>query len=461
MYNEHKQNGENFILHNLRILLGRGEEGVNMLLNSTISSRLSGQGNVEELAKTLQDIDRHTKIIPCRGRDITLFYKYNGDGVPEDKIGWYRMDADGVQRFDQDQPLKVGFIKKEMFPENLLTENETQSRMMLALSDGEKASFMLMSPLVFDTFAARVGVSGGTSAILNDKARAMHFASALYKEHSKDKLQLVVRQDDDGTSVVIAVMGSQYKAIPQQLLSDVITMIQKEGKLGKVELESWELDNSVTDVFITFPDLAEKMLDTYGYSNPLVPGMHMRASDNGSSSDLFEMSWKIEGHPGFCYPGGNQTLKFDHRGVEQDKIKSDIKDNLLLEIREFPELMGKLANANAADYEKLDLNTEAGRRKNLNEIKKIQEKINKKILKLCFRHKEERDQIAQSLADEINSEEPYTLYDIAIEYLTIADRCEGLEYQYQKDMISYGVAKVPYELAKLLDKKPESELVLA
>lgn len=370
-----------------------------------------------------------TKDLVVRGRDITflsLCEKPDPSLVEPGKELFYVLDEKSLESFVMESKrlaagrVTVAEIGYELFDELKKTTG------LMAIINGEK---YLFSDNAIKTFTIRASVSGEYTVTRQNLIRNMHIADAIIAKN--EKIHFVYREIQigtrpDGTPVmakkIFACLGGYYQPVPQSILYNLADLVTKDGTLGDMSVNYWTLNQRFTDLYIDFPTAADDFKKLYKLPDKIIPGLLLCTSDTGDSSVIVRGVYRVGRH----YVITDEVAMKHTKEVSARKILDRADEVIFSSFRRLPETLANLIGKEVADYSSIDLSSESGAAKNLSAVAKCMESLSKKLLKSIL-PKKHLDTILQCMQDEIDSSRPYTLYDIAITFMGIADRLSGLD----------------------------------
>lgn len=413
----------------------------------------SCKGNsIETFKEENAKIAENTKEICARSGDIIFLSLCE---IPEfqieGKVTFYVLSNEYITDvLQKGSRFRVGTLNEDELGEELLDELKSTTGLM-AIIDGVK---YLVSDLAIPTLTIRAGVGGDETISRQNLFRNLHFADALI--HRNAPVHFVYREgvNLEGKTVrkILAGFGAAYTYVPQTIMYDAAEEILKDGILGEASVKYWEISHEYTDIEIMFPEMKDTFSKEYGVDS-LIPGVFMCTSDIGKSSVIVR---------GVLYSGSSYVIidevMIKHVGnITKDDILEKVREDIFPKIRTYPEILAKLIGEYALDYSKIDLTTEKGCEKNL----KGMTELNEKIMRSCFKGiipLKRMKQLIECMNDEINSSIKYTLYDVALNFLSIPERVEGFD-RVTINEIKKAAAKVPAHLEKKTPKKEDVVLL--
>jgi hypothetical protein len=417
--------------------------------------------NFEDFKNESQAMADITKDVVIKGGDIIFLSlcDIKERQIPG-KAMFYVLSEEYISDFLlQGKPLRIGTIPVENIGEELLEEIRNTTGLIAVINNDK----YIVSDIAIPTLSLRASVSGNMSINRQNLIRNLHFADAIISKN--ENIHFVYREiegvKETGDKYIVrkifAALGSQFCAVPQTIITDAANIVADEGVLGTVNTREWLIDHEFTDLYLEFPDVAEELCTSYKLPDEVTPGVFMCTSDVGSSSIIARGVFR----KGRSYVITDEVM-IKHVGniVPEDVVKR-INDEIFPNIRKLPETLALLIGEEIADYSKLDLTKEKDAGKNFNAVLNLLEKTSKKVLKGVLPAKRQKA-LLECMADEINSTIKYTLYDIAIDFISVPDRVEGLDNVTLTELRK-ACAKVPFVLADNIHPstvEKEEEIVL-
>ncbi len=393
-----------------------------------------------------------TKDLVAKGIDITfLSYCDIPSAQEEGKVSFYVLTRDYIQAFLAGERLKIGRISLSEIGEDLLDELKATTGLMCIIRD-EK---YIVSDIAIPTLGIRASVNGDMTTGRQNLIRNMHFADAVFAKN--EKIHFVYREEQIGTKAddspimarkIFAALGGAFSPVPQTIIADMADMIGDESIMGRMDVREWCVDHLFTDLYVEFPEAAEEFKTAYGVTDNIIPGIFLCTSDIGKSSIIARGTYRIEGYSKSVV---TDEVMIKHVGnLKAREICDRINGEILANVRVLPEALCSLISKEVADYSKLDLTTESGQRTNLKAMQDAIENTAKKCLSDLPAKR--RKELTDRMMDEIDPSRPYTLYDVAVDFMGVPDRIEGLDRPTVEKIVK-SCAKAPFVLA---DKKSGS-----
>ncbi len=429
---------------------------VEMILNPTVYRG----SDYEEFKKKTEEMAGITKEIVVRGGDITFLSLCDVPEVQEPgKVVFYVLNEAYLSDFmNNGGKLRCGRVAEEEIGAELLDELRNTTQLMIMVKE-EK---YLVSDIAVPTLTIRASVSGDNTIHRQNLIRNMHLADAILGKN--ENIHLVYRETQigekaDGTPIIakkiFAGLGGTYRLVPQTILSEAADLIADEAVLGKMEVEAWSVDQRFTDLYLDFPEAAEDFAAMYKIDDTIHPGVFLCTSDVGASSVIVRGVYR----KGRSYVITDEVAIKHVGAITPKDILERVNEDVFANIRKLPEALSELIGRSVLDYTKLNLSTEAGASANFSAVSGVIEKTFKKALKNVLPAKRQKALI-ECMVDEINSSLPYTLYDIAVDFISVPERIEGLD-PVTLNEVRKACAKVPFILGdKKTAEKKEEEIVL-
>lgn len=388
-------------------------------------------------------MEERTKELIVRGSDIMFLSLCD---VPkeqkEGKVTFYKLTPETVAAFLAGDKLHTVHVDVTRFGAPEIVEEMKKTSKLCMLTNKQ---FFVVSDLALPTFTLRAEVKGDMTILRSNVIRDLHLADAIFEKN--ENIHLVYRTEvTGGTTVkkVFAGLGNAYKLIPQTIITKSIEQLSDGGVLGRVEMSSYEIDHLYTTATVTLPEVGEEIAEELKLKDKnIIPGLYLSTSDVGASSVI------IRG----IYTHGSRKVITDevmikHAGdITAERILKDADADIFSKLRKLPEALAQLMGIEATDYSVLDLTDEKDAAKNMAAVSKIIKDELKYVCKEAKVSAKKRDQLLACMTDEINTSIHYTLYDIAIDFMGVPDRLEGLD----RDTITRlrkACGQVPYRLTK-------------
>jgi len=400
-----------------------------------------------------------TKDLIVRADDVTLLSLCN---VPEKQIAgkavFYILSPEYLDaHMNAGAALHIGKVAEEKIGKELINEMRKTTGLM-ALIEGEK---YLISQIAMPTLTTQAMVSGTSTINRNNLYRDLHIADALFARN--ERIHFVYREVNiapEGQAPVIvkkifAALGRYFTSCPQTIISDVADLIKEEGAMGEPSVRAWQINQEFTELYLEFPDVAEDVKEVYKLKNSITPGLYMCTSDTGSSSFICRGVYST----GRGYVITEEVSVRHSKKIAGGEVLEDINKEVFANVRKLPEAMAELIGVPVTNP-LWDLTTEDGNAANYAAVADVIERVAKDHFKKILPAKRLKS-LTECMKDEINSELTYTMYDVALTFLEVSDRLEGLDATTLTEM-KKAASKVPFNLVKKskVNEEPEEEIYL-
>lgn len=411
------------------------------------SFKASGR-DYDEFREVSEEMAQKTFSKVIHGRSITFLSLCTLPNKQEEgKIIFYVLDKPCIDDFLEGKPFHLARIPKDRIPDVFLDELRSTTGLAMQI----EGKLFLVANTAIPTLTLRASVSGNETICRQNLIRDMHLADAIFDKN--EPVHLVYRTEMiDGREIrkVFAGLGSAFTAIPQTILSESVDLIKDEGKIGPMTVYDWRIDHEISKIYVEFPESAEDFKAAYGLHDSIVPGVILETSDVGKSSVVARGVYRKGG--GYII-ADEVSMKHSGKITKEDVLKRVNKD-IFTNIRKLPETLAKLIAEEVIDYSTVDLTKSTGSSQNFEEVKTIiVETIEATLKEIPFKW---RNELATCMTDEIDGTSRYTLYDLAIDFMGVPDRLEGLDEETLL-RVRRSLSKVPYYLEKRIDKKKKKD----
>lgn len=239
--------------------------------------------------------------------------------------------------------------------------------------------------------------------------------------------------------------------VPQTILTEIIDKFREDNVVGKIEVHDWSIDHSWTRIYIDFPELAEDFAAMYKLPEKIIPGLLLQTSDVGLCSVTVRSTYRI----GRSYVVAEEVMQKHTLSADADEIKEKVEKEIFATIRKLPETLMDLLGKYVYGDETTDLTKAAEARKNAKAVEALYKAVVKNVLQPVLGAKCSKA-LLEALIMEINPDVLYTMYDVAILFMGIADRLEGLS-KAALEKLRKACATIPYVLEKLNKKEEDNE----
>lgn len=419
---------------------------MNLLNNWCVTGR-----DLNDFKKEVDNLVNSTKSITSNNETITLLSRCRCKEAPEGSNLYYVLSRIYLDKYLNGDGLKLGAIANNVFSDELFEEMDATTG-LCAIIENEK---FLIGSNALATLTMRAGVGGEVTVARNNVIRDTHFADALTS--IADATKFIYREDEDGNKKIFACMSKGYNEIPMSILYHAIDKVADEDIMGKMEVNHWEISHNFTDIYVEFPEAAQDFMDTYKLSEKIIPGLFLCTSDTGASSVIVRGTYRYKNR---CVITDEVARK--HSGtITAEELLDMINNQVFTKFRLLPEKLADLIGQTVVDYSKVDLSSTAGQEANRTSVAAlIKTLVNSDLKEL--KGQKRRAELIECMVSEINPTIPYTMYDIAMMFMWLPDRLNGLDKATMAN-VAKACAKVPFEIenrAKKLSSKPEEDEIL-
>lgn len=250
----------------------------------------------------------------------------------------------------------------DRFSEEIVNEAENTGFYMCMTKDMTKA--FPVSNLAMLSIQNRTGISGDSSL-----GRNMTIAERFQKiSESQAKLNIVSCLDSDlgnkNSRKIFGVMSDGYIHIEQDLIKKIIDKILDDNAegLGKPECKHWEVDHTISRVYLEFPDAEKELQETYKLPDSMIPGLMIETSDIGMSAFRLKGYFRTKNSLFFC--AEDFTKKHTGEDAEEDILLKAVNERIFPKFTIYPE---KLFNLLGIEVIEVDI-PEVDRVETLNEV---------------------------------------------------------------------------------------------
>ena len=419
--------------------------------------------NLDEFIKLTEEVEKATHFIRAKYDDLKFYHRIIHPMVQMYKVvvvtpGLLDKFVDGLAAYKTDlnatmPEVDMGTLKKSNMNMKLADESFANAGFIITC---KKVPYYVASGAK-TTIVRRVKL-GGDNMSRNTLYVTAAIADALGSARRSD-ITLVTRQITNPSGKtdrkVFAFMSGKYQPIPQSVMQDVIAEMKNSG-MGKPEVVSWYIDQTLTSINIEFPDAAKDMKDMYGLKDEIIPGVTIMSADTGTSSFIVQGTCRQKGRKTSVAPGNDYSHQHAGKITAKEVLKGVDKDVF----REFRKLPEALADKMGRTVGTGNVSTPKAQAANKTAVKKaIKTFITKTKVKSEI-GKDRTEKLLEALYAEINPEIVYTEYDIATLVMGVPDRVVGLSKE-QTDRLVKACGRAPFvDLKKAADKEAAEDIVL-
>lgn len=399
----------------------------NLLLDTM---QMNGEG-AEACKKAISLLSDITECVPV----ITdSAYKYEHDGIYHIKSYDKENNILSVICALTGKNMQIGNANAGMgkMADEIIDEVLSSSCMLMRF---RKKSYYV-SQMAYLTLCQRLGFSTKTMK-MSYPERDMFIAQIMTQNPTTWKL--CARKLNEKIYKIFAVHTGNYEYISQKLLLEICDTLSSENmeKLFQAsgEVKEFHINHDFTSIVVEYPNAAKEIAETYGLEN-LVPCVRLSTSDTGRCSFVFESLWK-RGHSYVVCD--SFSVKHTGKKANRDSILKTMSQKLFPTYTKLPERLVELMN-----WEVLP----AGASKK--EINSFLKKLHKEIKIVKRLSIQTEICIRELLSCEFDTSQVITAFDIALCYLGLPERINGLK-SFDVNALEQLCGQVPY--AKCLEEK--------
>lgn len=427
--------------------------------------------NYEERGTTIPELIASAK----KFADATEYIRVNSSNleilrVTEEKNQYRFVTIDGelvkaVNEFYALEPQST-FKNKNEVDETLVRESLDPLGAGFLLRIKGEDEFFYVSPRAISSIMARAGLDGD-QAYETCATRDLDLMRALYNKGlglksrcSYDKrrnagndynVTLVLRKDDlivggkkETVRKLFFMHSGKYTPVPLTIVPEITTSLCDKDDFGTPEVKYWYADHGHMEICVTFPEAAEDIKKTYHLRDTLLPGIIVMSSDTGE--ETVNSKAVLFAGKSLNYLTLEESPRKHTGKIKEEELLADANELIFRNLTVLPELMAKLICTPVWKNEKTTRQKERTIDKLLSAVFK-----GTKIVPIIGKGREVK--VRKALMDEINTDIPYTFYDVAMMAMTLADRMPDLKKD-AAESLSKALAKAPYVLKELVEDEP-------
>lgn len=350
------------------------------------------------------------------------------------------------------QQIRIDSLDRALYEE---MRGPNGSHLCAVVGKDDSVKFYYISVNAIPTMATRAGV-GGERIRLNSIFRDMYLREGLSLLGAGKKTnKLVVFSDAvlapgenrlKQVKKIESMMGTYYTHIPQSVLyASAEKIMNSLGKKGVVR--DWVVSHRFSEIRIEFPDEAEAAQKALGLPDKIIPGVVLMSSSTGDSAVRAYGTYRVEGKH---FPVYQDEYAHRHVGTtNSDEVVEGIEKEILKDMISLPKALAE--KQGRIIYEiKEGLSRErmkAARRENAKAVEALITKWAKDLRLVQILGKATTVALTDEMRAEIDPSEMYTEYDIAIQFMTLAERMRvnGTKLSdIMKENVAKCCAKAPY-----------------
>lgn len=415
----------------------------------------------EGFRDAVADMGARTHVIEISSDDLLLIHKSDDDELKkavEVKYGkgkspYFVFTLDALEKHNRSgKSFPVGVVSDDTFTPEMTKELDDTTH-LAAKINGEKYA---VSSLAIPTMMQRAGMSGTAfnhqDLEMNELLAHAIMVPSRTKNGMPQKLTVIYREMEEHGRVykkIFAMLGKYYEFIPQTILTRMAEKLLADSSLGKADVKAWNVNHSRTWIYLEFPEAADDITDAYSLPDRFIPGLYLATSDIGDNSIVARGTIRQDKSSTYSI---TEEVKRKHSGeVDENDLLDKVDQQIFRNVRVLPEALAKLITVSVMDYAGKDMTDEAVQEENSDKVVSIMQKVLKTMNGIFS--KKVRAGITEALAEEVNPQRRYSYYDIAVLFMNLGDRLEGIS----KDTSAFRefqrrCANVPFVLAKEADK---------
>ena len=432
--------------------------------NFNLSDSWSASGNdLSSYTALIKEVSDATKFIKTKPSEIKAFYNLRDANV-YDVYKVVVIDGTSLSTLKkglmawkttmtQAPEFNVGYIRKAK-TNQLLAEESFNSNGFI-LDYNEKAIYVSANAKTTLCLRSKIAGEWTTRCSL---FQTMDIMEAL--NYWRGEMTMVVRECENPRTKkienkVFAFLSSKYTDIPLSILPKAIKTIMADGKLGRAEVYGWYMNHMFTEIQIEFPDAGEDFAAISGLKTPVIPGLIMMSSDTGSSSLIIRGTYRVKGSSRYVV-----LDEFTHKhsgAITTEDILDACDRHIMSNFRKLPEAladkMSKIIGTGKVDTpQEMAANAQAVAGAIKGAMKKLG--VNTELGKTRSK------MLLEQLIETIDPESVYSEYDLAMLFLGLPDRVDGLSKEMQT-RLAKDCGKAPFiDYTANTEKVDDEDLVL-
>ncbi len=377
-------------------------------------ARLAGT-DYEQFKKENKELADSTKTLVVYGRDITFLSicevpEYQEEGAT---TFWILNDASlrDFRKYNTSPNLAKMYNKD--YPDEAIKEIKNGTGLMLFCND-EK---YIVSQMAMPTLSMQASVAGDMTINRSNLLRDMHLADAIFFKNAP--LTLVYREiESDGIAVkkILAAFAGAYREVKQTVVSSIADAVMNDPTMGNAEVKYWDVNHEITSIELAYPKMHDEYDSKYGITD-ITPGVSVRTSDVGKSAITVFGTQRIRN----SYVITEEiSAKHTKKNEDPTKIVETVEEKIFYNHRKLPEMLALLIGKEAVDYSSMSAS------ESYEALCDLVEDATTKLLKAVL-SKRQLQSLLDALKVELDTGIHYTLYDIALCLMTLAERLKGLD----------------------------------
>ena len=225
--------------------------------------------DLNEFKKLIQDIANSTYTVQVDTNQLTLMHSLGWNAKTENRLNLsVHNEAQYLEGKIQKVALNVTNLKSNA---KFIEEVTTVAPLMMKLSGAgyQRGDFYFTSSHLSRDLGARANLAGDAIYDATDD-RDSYIMSRYVKK--PEVATAIIRYDESSTiHKIFGLASGNYCHIDQTILLEMIDRL--EADLGKAECTVWSIDHFLTQIWLTFPENANDICETYGLPDKFIPGV--------------------------------------------------------------------------------------------------------------------------------------------------------------------------------------------
>ena len=356
-----------------------------------------------------------------------LLFKKKATGDSDDRLMTYYLEPNnGSFEEDENGNLSIGlsYVSKSAIINGV--GEEMYKEMMhhgFCLQNTSTGELYFPSEGLELSIDARIGAHSARYTIADEKKSIGHFLDMVAGFSKKVDVTLVTRTESN-VKKLMSVMTSKYAVIRLTYLMKIIGMIKK---LDEVRCLDWMWTQRHTFVTMELPnkDIARFYTENGVQKNitsDMQPVIAISTGDCGDNALNVKAGFRKRGSRGMIIIG---DFNKKHMGeINEDQMLKDIDEKMLSEYYKLPDRLLELYSIEISG--------------NGSSFTNPVEDVYRNCLDLLGAKKligiKRTSKLLDNLKIQVNYAEKYNAYDVAMEFMTLTDRLEGLDKYYIEEL---------------------------
>lgn len=301
----------------------------------------------KEFQRMVERMAKNTYVANVRTNSLMLLHYLGLSPTNDDKMLFSVHSEQQVTDSKRiNTALYLSALRDSGMDEKFIKEIQDSTKLICRMGGygAQRNDFYFTSKHLSRDIAARAELGG--DAVYDPTDERETYIMSRYIKSPVNANAVIRRNGEDGNVVhkIFALPSSTYCYIEQTILLEMAAKLAAE--LGDFVCDKWYIDHFITQVWLTFPEHADDVCETYGIPAEFVPGVLLETSDTGDCSVRAIAFWQRK--------GSNRArigmYEREHRGsFDERMILTAYQKKLMGRYLELPQRLAELLSITVPD----------------------------------------------------------------------------------------------------------------